>query len=199
MIDTSNVFGWLDSVRERPLMYAANITDLCTLVYGYYAALYTHNIIEPVPQMTDKFNVWAQVKTGWSGFNCGWGYAFDNNTPPDSEPFPHFFEYVDQYRALTPDITARVTLRPEHHPTGRRCVIGHNGRMERPDEILVVNYAPTSLNHLRHRYEDRYVDDWFLMLGDGSHDTAQSDLFDWVSDEFGIGHSEWELVTHKTA
>ncbi len=80
MDDAANVFDWLDSVRNRPSMYAANITTLCNLVY----------------------------------------------------------------------------------------------------------------------YEDRYVDDWFLMLGDGSHDTAQSDLFDWVSDEFGIDYSDWDLVIEET-
>lgn len=176
-------------------MFAANITELCSLVYGYYVAIQTHNIVESGPQMTDKFNVWAQVTTGWSGFNCGWGYAFDNNTPPDADTFPHFFKYVDQYRTLKPHITARVTLRPEHQPTGKRCVIGQNGRMDRPDEILVINYAPTSLNHLRHRYGDRFVDDRFLMLGSGSHDSKQADMLDWVSDEFGTDQTDWEVVT----
>ena len=41
---------------------------------------------------------------------------------------------------------------------------------------------------------DKYVDDWFLMLGNGSHQTDTTDLFDWVFDEFSIAPSAWESV-----
>ena len=199
MKHASNIFGWLDSIRERPAMYAANLTDLCTLAHGYCMALYVHNIAEAVPDMTNKFNIWAYVDTGWSGFNCGWGYAFDNNTPDGVDPFAHFFTYVDRYRLIRPVVTACVTLTPQHQPQGKRCVIGFNGRMDRPDEIAVVNYSPTSLNHLRRRYGDIYVDDWFMRLGDGSYQTTQTDLFDWASDEFNIDPSKWEITNTKTA
>jgi hypothetical protein len=193
MKDAPNIFCWLDEVRKRPLMSACTIADLEWQVCGYYTALGIHNIQEGVPDMCDKFRTWLGVTTGWSVCS-GWGYAFDKRTPPDQDVFKHFFTYVDRYWKLKPTIAARVTLRPEHQPTGKRCVIGHSGRMERPDEILVVNYAPTSLNHLRLRYADRYVDRHFLMLDDGSYDTQQADLFDWVSDEFKIDPSAWEIV-----
>ena len=71
--------------------------------------------------------------------------------------------------------------------------------MDWPDEILVVNYTPTSLNHLWHRYGSRIVDDWFLMLGNGSHETSLSDLVDWVSDEFGVIQSEWNVIGESAA
>ena len=179
-------------------MYARNITELQSLVHGYYSALSTHHIIEDVPAMTQgHFGVWLRDTTGWS-MSAGWGRAFDREADTDINIFAYFFSFVDEYRTLAPTITARVTLLPKHQPTGKRCKYGIDGLMERPDEILVVNYWPTSLNHLRHRYDNRYVDDWFLMLGDGSYHTTQSDLFDWVSDEFGIDRAEWEITARST-
>ena len=193
MTDTQNIFHWLDSVRLRRSMYVRNITELEVMVHGYYAALDLHNLLECGPQMTQgHFGVWLREVTDWS-LSAGWAYAIKKNTK-SSDVFDRFFSFVDQYRELKPTVTARVTLKPQHQPTGKRRVIGHSGRMERPDEILAVNYAPTSLNHLRYRYIDRYLDDRFLGLGNGSYNTEQSDLFDWASDEFGIAHTEWEII-----
>jgi hypothetical protein len=199
MNPSSNVFDWLDSVREHPSMHARSVTELESQVHGYYTALQIHEIRESVPDMTNKFNVWAQLNTGWSGFNCGWGYAFDHNTPKGDDPFQHFFSYVDTYRTLKPIVIARVSLSPNHQPTGKRCVFGFDGRMDRPDEISAINYSPTSLNHLRHQTGSRLVDGWFLMHGDGSYDTSQSDLFDWVSDEFGVPYSAWQIITEHVS
>lgn len=113
MQQESNIFEWLESIRTNPSPYARDITELFTLVRGYYCALRTHNIVEPGPNMSmGHFDVWAQVTTGWGGFNRGWGYVFDHNTPADADPFGHFFCCVDEYRTLTPKVTACVTLRP---------------------------------------------------------------------------------------
>ena len=179
-------------------MYARTISELESQVHGYYTALGVHNISEGVPDMTHHFNTWLQSTTDWKGLNCGWGYAFDHNTPPDQNEFDLFFSFVDRFRQLRPTVTASVTLLPKHQPTGKRCVIGLDGRMDRPDQISAVCYVPTSLHHLRHQYGDSYVDDSFLMLGDGSHETTQDDLFDWVSDEFGVSPTEWKIVTDST-
>lgn len=192
MNPTPTIFDFLDVVRQRPEMYAGSIKELESQVHGYYAALDLHHIQENVPSMTDKFSIWLRETTGWSTCS-GWGYAFDRRTAVDQDVFQHFFTYVNRYRELKPTVTARVTLRPEHQPTGKRCKIGMDGRMERPDEILAVNYAPTSLNHLRYRYGDHCVDGWFLYV-DGSHQTQQADLLAWVADEFNVDPSDWELI-----
>jgi hypothetical protein len=199
MIEAQNVFHWLDSVRVRRSMYVQSIAELETMVHGYYAALGTHEISENGPQLTQgHFGVWLRETTGWS-LSAGWAYAIEHNAESDVDVFDFFFSLVDQYRVLTPTVTARVTLQPQHQPTGKRCKYGHDKLMDLPEEILVVNYVPTSLNHLRHRYGDRYVDDWFLMLGNGSHETSLSDLVNWVSDDFGVNQSEWNVTAESTA
>jgi hypothetical protein len=181
-------------------MYVRNIFELEAMIHGYYTALDLHNIFESGPRLTQgHFGVWLREVTGWSQ-SSGWAYAIEeNSSASNSDVYVQFFSFIDQYRELIPTVTARVTLQPQHQPTGKRCTIGHSGRMARPDEILAINYATTSLNHLRYRYIDRYIDDWFLILGNGSHKTKQSDLFDWASDEFGIAHTDWEIITDHTA
>lgn len=48
-----SVFTWLEDVRARPSMYIgdASLRELETLIYGYYAGLHTHGLIEHVPEM----------------------------------------------------------------------------------------------------------------------------------------------------
>lgn len=200
MTDSQNIFHWLDSVRLRRSMCVRNITELEAMITGYYSALDIHNLFERGPQLTQgHFGVWLREVTGWS-LSAGWAHAIEEScSVSENDVFDRFFSFVHQYRQLTPRITARVTLQSHHQPTGKRCVIGLGGLMERPDEILSVNYASTSLNHLRYRYTDRYVDDRFLMLENGSHNTKQSDLFDWASDEFGIARTDWKIITDQTA
>ena len=198
MLEAQNIFHWLDSVRVRRSMYVRSIAELETMIDGYYTALGMHQIVEYGPQLTQgHFGVWLRETTGWS-LSAGWAYAIEKNTASETDVFDIFFSLVDQYRVLKPAITARVTLQPHHQPTGKRRKSGHDTLMDRPDQILAVNFIPTSLNHLRYRYGDRFVDDSFLMLGDGSHATSLSDLVDWVSDEFGVEESEWIVSVEST-
>ncbi len=190
-----NIFDWLAGVRERPGMYGQTISELNNMVYGYYAALSLHGITECGPRMDNHFLIWLSERTRWPQTNCGWGCAFDMNMPEDRDRFEFFFEFVDNYRLLKPTVMATMMLAPHHSPTGKRCKIGFDGLMDRPDEIIAVNYAPTQLNHLRYRYGKRYVDEWFLMLGNGSHETSLDDLIEWVADEFNAAQSEWDILS----
>ncbi len=194
MIEAQNIFDWLDMVRDRRSMYAHSLTELENMIHGYYTALGVHRISESVPAMTQgHFGVWLREKTGWP-LSSGWACAIAQNTEADVEAvFRTFFEFVDQFRTLKPMVTATVTLKPEHQPTGKRRKYGHDGLMDRPEEILAINYSPTSLNHLRHRYDKHYVDDWMLMLGNGSHETSLDDLMTWVADEFGVDRQQWTI------
>lgn len=194
MVETQNIFEWLENVRDRRSMYARSLADLENIIYGYYTALSVHRVCETVPRMTQgHFGVWLREKTGWS-LSAGWAHAIEKNTNFNTEAaFQKFFAFVDEYRTLQPTVTAAIELKPEHQPTGKRSKYGHNGLMDRPDEILAINYSPTSLNHLRHRYNDFYVDDWMLMLGNGSHKTSLSDLMEWVADEFDVNQTEWTI------
>ena len=196
MNQPDNVFEWLDLVRERRSMYAQSLAELESMIHGYYSALDVHQITESVPSMKQgQFGVWLRVETGWS-LSAGWAYVIEQNKETDVDGiFQQFFSFVDRYRVIQPTVIATVTLRPEHQPTGKRRKYGHDGLMDRPDEILAINYSPTSLNHLRHRYGNRYVDDWILMLGDGSHQTTVDDLVAWVADEFGVDRIQWNIIT----
>lgn len=198
MIKAQNIFEWLDLVRDRRSMYARSLPDLESIIHGYYTALGVHRTCESVPNMTQgHFGVWLREQTGWS-LSAGWAYAIVQNTDSDVDGvFQKFFGFVDQYRTLQPMVTATVTLKPEHQPTGKRRKIGHDGLMDRPEEILAINYSPTSLNHLRHRYDEYYVDDPMLMLGDGSHETSLDDLMGWVADEFVVDRQQWTITAAR--
>ncbi len=195
MIEAKNIFDWLDNVRERRSMYARTLADLENMVHGYYSALGVHRICESVPQMTQgHFGVWLREETGWS-LSTGWAHAIERNTASDADGvFQRFFSFVDRYRILQPTVMATVTLKREHRPTGKRRKYGCDQLMDRPDEILAINYSPTSLNHLRHRYGNRHDDDPMLMLGDGSHQTSLHDLMEWVADEFGVDRQQWTIA-----
>ncbi len=192
MTATTNVFDWLDQVRERRSMYAHSLAELESMVRGYYTALETHDVVELGPQLTQgHFGVWLRVRTGWAT-ECGFAHAIVQHSGPDVDRhFETFFSLVDEYRAIEPTVIARVTLDRRHQPTGKRVTIGFDGRVPRPDEVLVVQYSPTSLHHLRHRYGNRTVDDSMLYLSDGSHETSLSDAMEWVADEFGVHQRDW--------
>jgi len=166
------------------------------MIHGYNTALHVHQLSELVPAMTEgHFGVWLRHETHWP-CSSGWADSIERNSDLDVDGvFQRFFSFVDRYRGIQPTVIATVTLGPEHQPTGKRCTIGLDTLMDRPDEILAINYSPTSLNHLRHRYGNRYVDDWILMLGNGSHETGLDDLIAWVADEFGVDRHQWTIRT----
>ena len=183
-------------MRERRSMHVHNMVELEAMVKGYYSALHHHGLTEDGPLLTERhFGFWLSGQTDWSTCS-GWGYAFEQNTSAGKDVFDSFFSFVDQFRRLVPTVTARVTLGPDHQPTGKRCIIGFDKRMDRPDQVEIVNYFPTSLNHFRFHYGNSYVDERFLTLCTGKRETRQSDFFDWLSDEFGVEQSEWTILTN---
>ena len=177
-------------------MYALSLASLESMIHGYYTALDVHQVSELGPRITQgHFGAWLRNETHWS-LNLGWADAIERNSDSDIDgAFQRFFAFVDRYRALQPTVIATVTLSPEHQPTGKRFKCGIDTLMDRPDEILAVNYSPTTLNYLRHRYGNRYIDDGILMLGNGSYDTNLDDLIAWVADEFGVDRRQWTIRT----
>jgi hypothetical protein len=193
MISERNIFDWLDVMRERPSMYVRSMIELQAMIHGYYNALQHHGITEKGPQLSQRhFGTWLREETRWSVCS-GWGYAFEQNKVAGQDVYESFFSFIDQYRRLVPMITASVTLSPKHQPTGKRCVIGFDKRMDRPDKVDVINYYPTSLNHFRFHYANRYVDEGFLFLQTGKQKTEHKDLFEWMYDEFDVERSEWTI------
>jgi len=188
------IFGVLQEVRRRPRMWVRKFSDLEPMIDGYYKGIAMHGIHEDVPRMTrSQFGIWLYHTTKWS--TCaGWAYAFEHNTKSEEEAFETFFDFVDQYRELKPIVRAKLKLKPHHQPTGKRVTIGLNGKMDRPDEIHIVNYAPTRLYHFRYFYSDRIVDDWLDHTRTGSHGSGLKAKYEWAKDEFGIEPDEWTVV-----
>ena len=110
---SKSVFSWLDGVRARPSMYIVDesLHDLENLLYGYYAGLGMHGVVENVPQMTYHFLDWLYWRTSWST-SRGWANAITNNARK-RRPLDVFFELVDRYRELRP-VTLRSVRPPEH-------------------------------------------------------------------------------------
>ncbi len=186
-----SVFTWLDGVRARPGMYIgdASLRELQTLVYGYYAGLHIHGLVEHYPEMTNHFSTWLYGQTGWST-SCGWASAIisKGGTRP---PLDVFFELVDRYRKLRPVTLRSAKLGRRHAPTGRRVTVGLDGRIERPTSVEIVRYAPTRLHFLRFAHRGRKLNNWILMTGDGSHDTSLRFAKQWMADELQTRDEDW--------
>lgn len=189
-----NIFGLLHKVRRRPGTWVMNLSELEAIIHGFYTGIAMHGIHEDVPRMTrSHFGIWLFHKTKWST-SAGWAYAIEHNTNSEQEAIDTFFDFVDQYRQLRPTVRAKVKLKPHHQKTGKRVPIGMNGKMDRPDEIHIVNYAPTRLHHFRYIYGDRIVDDWLDDMTTGSHSSRLKALYECAKVELGIEPNEWTVV-----
>jgi hypothetical protein len=182
------IYDWLDIVRKRPGMYFQNLSGLHTLVNGYYSALSMHNIHENVPSMVNNhFGYWLRKKEGWS-MALGWGRAIEINVEGEEQQTERFFAYVDKYRKLVSVRLSSVVLDERHNPTGKKVVIGFDGRIEKPDRIDVMQYQPEALHFLRFHYGERIIDR--TLLSD-TRDTTLEEAKLWVREEFQVQEDEW--------
>ena len=187
----SNVFTWLDQVRERPSMWAQTLRDLESQVWGYSWALRNHRIVEPVPSMTRHFLYWVHYRTGWST-SAGWAIAIEAHVSDPKKRFAKFFRLVDEYRQLVPTALYTVRLTKPHQPTGKRVVIGFDGRMETPRRVDILRYAPEPFHFLRFHYP-KWIEDWSLLTtSDMSIKTTVSHAKRWVRDELQVKDNEWQ-------
>ena len=188
-----NVFDWLDEVRARPGMYlrGGSLLDLESKVYGYYAGLASHGIVEPVPAMDHHFASWLYHRTRWS-MSCGWGAGIADRHKRPERAVAAFFRLVDGYRRLRPTVVCTVRLRARHNPTGKRVVVGLDGRLAKPRRVDVVRYRPAPLHFLRLHYPTGVQDQPLLMTGSGSFVTTVRYAKRWVQDELQVEPSAWE-------
>jgi hypothetical protein len=168
--DERNVFDWLDGVRARPSMYVhvddRPLQELELLVYGYYAALNMHGLVEPVPHMTHHFLIWLHEDTGWS--TCkGWADAIGSHLQGRA-PLDRFFQLVDRYRVLVPEIRA-VGVPVRARRRGREPTKQARSVTEQPSRLEIVRYRPTKLHFLRRWHGMRAVNEWIFMDGQGNH------------------------------
>jgi hypothetical protein len=187
----SNVFTWLDKVRERPSMFARTLDELESQIWGYYTALDNHRIVERVPSMGHHFLIWVLYRTGWST-SGGWAGAIEMHVSDPEKRFAKFFHLVDEYRQLVPTVLCTVRLKKHHEPTGKRVVYGMDGRMEKPQRVDILRYVPEPLHFLRFHYPNTITDAWLLMKTDGSHRTSIRDAKRWVRDELQVKDNEWQ-------
>lgn len=187
----AEVFAWLDRVRARPGMYVdenSPVRGLEALIHGYYTALSVHGIVESVPAMTNHFSTWLRRRTGWS-LSRGWGAAIEENATR-RDALATFFSYVDAYRRLVPVVVSTVTLGERHRPTGKRVKIGHDGLIDRPDAVDVVQYRPEPIHFLRFHYGTFVADQHTLYTSTGSDETTVADAQAWVEDELQVARHE---------
>lgn len=112
--------------------------------------------------------------------SCGWADAIRREVEPDAQT-DSFFGFLEEFRALRPSMVASVILGDHHIATGKRVVIGMDGRMPRPEQAVVIEYAPEGLQFLRFTYPERLETQRVLM----------SDARQWMEDEFGVQPHEW--------
>jgi hypothetical protein len=134
------------------------LRELETMLAGYYASLALHGIVEPVPDMSHHFGTWLYSTTGWST-SAGWALAVQQHSRR-KDPLSHFFQLVDQYRKLKPELRFSVP-----RPVGART-------SHRPTRIDIIRYVPTRLHFLRLWYGQETRDDRILMDTDGNHLTS---------------------------
>lgn len=196
------VFTWLDQVRARPSMWTTDsgsrLEQLETMVCGYYSALNQLGIVEPAPEMQMHFSSWLRLtRNDWS-LSRGWAHAISKNSR-NEEPWDVFFGLVDAYRVHAPRTLFRARISRKNVPTGKRCVIGMNGRMDRPDAVEIVRYIGTRLHFLRFRYGRRLVNDHILFDGDSRNriHEATSVTFAkrWAADELLVTKDSWDRVS----
>ena len=166
-----------------------DLRELESMIWGYYAALSVHRIVENVPEMTGHFSSWLRYRYDWS-LSAGWAFAITDYMKNENL-LDAFFRLVDDYRVLRPVVRASVTLGPSHGPTGKRRVYGFDGRMEKPDSVSIIQYAPEPLHFLRFRYGKRLVNDHVLTKG-VMESTTIRDAKAWVRDELQVKFNEWQ-------
>lgn len=189
--EATSVFTWLDTVRARPGMYIGDgaLRELETLLYGYYAGLGTHGLIEHVPEMTNHFSTWLYWQTGWST-SVGWAYAITSHARA-RPPLDLFFEFGDRYRKLRPVTLRSARLSRRNAPTGKRVTVRLDGRLEPPTSVEIVRYAPTRLHFLRFAYGRRKLNDGILTTGNGSHETSLRFAKKRAADAFQTCDGDW--------
>lgn len=170
-----------------------SLQELQSLIWGYYTALGVHGIVEDVPQMDHHFTLWLLYRTEWSTC-CGWAEAIKQRHKDPKKAFAAFFAFVDEFQKLRPTVVATVKLTARHNPTGKRCKIGLDGLMDRPDRIDIVRYRPEPLHFLRFHYKDRVENQWLLMTGNGEYATTVRYAKQWVRDELQVEYDAWKRV-----
>ena len=143
--------------------------------------------------MNHHFLIWVHYRTQWS--TCaGWAKAIELHVRTPDAQFSKFFALIDEYRRLKPTRLCFVRLKSQHVPTGKRVVIGFNGRMQKPAQVEIIRYKPAPLHFLRFHYESRIDDGWLLMNSDGTYETTLRDAKRWVGDELQVKQDEWEAA-----
>ena len=99
MKSNGHAYDWLDKIQKRPSMYIRDgndLSDIETMMHGYYIALEMHGIIEDVPSLK-QFASWVYKRTG-IGAALGWAHIIYEMHPDPETAFLKFFEYIEEYK-----------------------------------------------------------------------------------------------------
>jgi hypothetical protein len=140
--------------------------------------------------MTHHFLLWMYHRTRWST-DGGWAIAIEAHVSDPKKRFDKFFR-LDEYRQLVPTLLYTVRLKKRHQPTGKRVVIGMDGRMETPQRVDILRYASQPFHFLRFHYPKTIDDGWLLTTSDMSIKTTIRHAKRWARDELQVKESEWQ-------
>lgn len=187
----SNVFDYLDRIRQRRSMYlrTGTLEELEHHVNGYYSALYNHKIIEECPQLTQShFLSWLRLKK--MSLPTGWAASATQYCPEDKDPFDFFFELTDEYRQLDLVKHLQLTLAEHHNPTRKRCKIGQDRKMEKPLHVTICSYQPVNMFFMLMKFPDA-TRAGHVFFDDGNIQLSLEYAKKWCLDELQIEDSEW--------
>lgn len=150
----ATILDILDHIQKRPRMYwGRSLPPLEIFCHGYYAALSTRHIQEPVPVVgTFHFGEWLYRRYKWP-HACGWAEAIRTQCETDEEAFDKFFSLLEEYRQLRPVMYGVIALGPAHQPTGARTR-GDGSWPLPPKRLEVYRYEPEDFYFLVEHYPD---------------------------------------------
>ncbi|MDP3236222.1 MAG: hypothetical protein Q8N26_25760 [Myxococcales bacterium] len=128
--------------------------------------------------------------------SAGWADAIYGAVREGQRPLDLFFELVDEYRKVTPQVLARARLTSRNEATGKTGTDGLGRARPPPLEVQIVRYAPDNLFLLRYRYPLLVVDQ--VMYGDGSNATSLSFAKRHARQEFGVTAEQWKRVPRSS-
>ena len=193
--DETDVFAWLEHVREHQVSYASTLRELESIIFGYYVALECHGIVETVPSMGKHFRQWLHFRNDWSEASS-WPAEFERRFDSVDEQFREFFRHVAIYSDLKPSAHCAAQLLERHSPTGNGPRHFNGGREvfpPRPDKIIIMQYSPDPLYFLRMHYGTTIT--YHTILEDTQAMTYATSLQyakDRVAHEFGVPQSDWK-------
>ena len=157
MNNNRDIYEVLDAIRKRPPLYFGTntsikslFTTLIAFISGLQLSSMTINAGNPSYW---EFSSWFPIKTGGSN-TLPWDWAVA--TWGEEKAFEKFFELLDEYRNCEYVYLFRAIVN-EHQPNiYRQTKHGQRIEVQKPLELFIGQYAPSSVFYLLEVYLDKH-------------------------------------------